>query len=300
MTLYDDYVKYLKIDQKSPETIKGYNDNLKDFFKFKYGNKDLSNFTLDNFKNLTIQDIRDYKLSMIERNLAPNTMRLRFSAIVSAYTFLDDNGILTDNTMAYMIHTKILNKTKKEIVKKKEVLTDEESRIFLDYVQNSGNANADRDYLLYLVMITLALRVSEVIKIKHSDFLLDEKEIKIVGKGNKTVYMELDDYLIQVYKEYIEKHPSNNDILFLSRDGNQIAKRTVQDNIKRHVKEAGINKNISCHRIRATRLTSLFLAGADLISLQRVSRHESLNTLSIYISKDKQKIRNTMDLVTYK
>ena len=65
--------------------------------------------------------------------------------------------------------------------------------------------------------------------------------------------------------------------------------------IKDLAKEAGIQKQITPHKLRHTFGTELLQKGANLVEIQALLGHSSLNTTQIYVHTNKENLINAID-----
>ena len=126
----------------------------------------------------------------------------------------------------------------------------------------------------------------------------------IIGKGNKerTIYLNKAS-LRAIYKYLpirntnIDKiHTEDKDALFISGKYGRINKRTVERIVKKHIGDAGLNKNkYTPHKLRHTSATLMYNYGkVDIRSLQEILGHENISTTQIYTHVDNEKLRNAV------
>jgi site-specific recombinase XerD len=70
--------------------------------------------------------------------------------------------------------------------------------------------------------------------------------------------------------------------LFEGANGGQYSTRSVQQILKKAIKEVGIHKNISVHSLRHSFATHLLGSGTDLRYIQELLGHASSKTTEIY------------------
>ena len=129
------------------------------------------------------------------------------------------------------------------------------------------------DFLLYS-----GVRINELINIKHSDW--QGQQLRILGKGNKVRYIFLPDFLIK----YL--NPSNNDYLFINTRGNPIKPEYIRWLLKQRTQQANIPKKITPHTFRRSFATLLYQKGAQLMTIQKLLGHSSVQTTEAYIHND--------------
>jgi len=159
-----------------------------------------------------------------------------------------------------------------------------------------------RDYAAYALMYQLGLRVGEVHSLNLKDINLDHNTITVIGKGNKRRVLHLKQELKQIICEWLAvrsqfKNSELNEALFISKKGNRLAIRTMEDNFKKLVKLSGINAhfNITCHTLRHTMASHLNDKGTDILVLQSLLGHASSRSTEIYIHPSADVVRDALE-----
>ena len=78
--------------------------------------------------------------------------------------------------------------------------------------------------------------------------------------------------------------------VFLSRNGKPLTRMTVWRIVTRHVREAGIEGEVSPHTLRHSFATHLLAHGADVRSIQEMLGHASVQTTQIYTHVDTDRL----------
>jgi site-specific recombinase XerD len=159
-----------------------------------------------------------------------------------------------------------------------------------------------RDYAVYALMYMTGLRVGEVnrLDLKHVDF--ENLMLTVIGKGNKMRKLPLQEELSQVLAEYIAVRKSfcgydQSPALLLSKKGNRLSIRTMEDNWKRIVGQAQLDTPfpIVCHTLRHTFASHLNEEGEDILVIQTLMGHASTRSTESYIHPSKESIRKAME-----
>ena len=130
-----------------------------------------------------------------------------------------------------------------------------------------------------------------------SDLFLDEKFIRVIGKGDKERLVPISESAIQelrfwfVDRNVMKIKPGEEDYVFLNRRGAHLTRTMILIMIKRLGAEAGIQKTISPHTLRHSFATALLEGGADLRAIQSMLGHESIGTTEIYTHIDTHTLR---------
>jgi site-specific recombinase XerD len=159
-----------------------------------------------------------------------------------------------------------------------------------------------RDYAVYALMYQTGLRVGEVHGLDISSIDFDNQTLEVIGKGNKRRGLHLTDEMVQVLIEWLAvRHrfykSNETDALFVSKKGNRLAIRTMEDNIKKIVRNSGIYArfNISCHTLRHSFASHLNDKDVDILVIQSLLGHASPRSTEPYIHPSLEKVRESME-----
>ena len=159
-----------------------------------------------------------------------------------------------------------------------------------------------RDYAIYAMMYLTGLRVGEVHALNIDSIDLKKKYLHVTGKGNKIRDLHLTDEVFQVISEYLAVRPyfcnsSKTEALFISKKGNRLAIRTMEDNFKKLVNNSGLKErfNITCHTLRHTFASHLNDKDVDMLVIQSLMGHASSRSTEPYIHPSFQRIKDAME-----
>ena len=148
-----------------------------------------------------------------------------------------------------------------------------------------------RDRAILELLYGCGLRVSEASSIRISDIYINDRFVRIVGKGDKERVVPMGEPARDAILKYLEVRPEPalpkfDDILFLNKSGGQLSRISIFNMVKKQALEAGITKEISPHTFRHSFATHLIEGGADLRAVQEMLGHESILTTEIYTHID--------------
>ncbi len=176
-------------------------------------------------------------------------------------------------------------------------LTLEESVLLLEAAAKLSS-HPERDHAVFRLLLQTGCRVGELVKLKVYDLNLEEKYIKVTGKGNKQRLIPLTPNTCQALEKYMDvrsKIISDQDSLFLDSNGNPLNWYIISETFKMLCLETGIEKpNLTLHKLRHTCLTLLLKAGVDLPVLKQIAGHERISTTVKYTHITQREIRNAL------
>ena len=160
-----------------------------------------------------------------------------------------------------------------------------------------------RDYAVYALMYKLGLRVGEVHQLDLENIDFGKRKITVLGKGNKRRSLHLDNEMtailtqwIAVRKQFLNANTSN--ALFISKKGNRLAIRTMEDNFKKIIQKLNINVpfNITCHTLRHSFASHLNDEEVDILVIQDLLGHATPKTTAdYYIHPSEKKVRQALE-----
>ena len=286
---------------KSSNTIKEYNYDMVNFFKYlkRENNEEnivINDITLDDLKKLKLDDLHAY-LSYLknDKKNEPATRARKVATLKTFFNYMTSKANLLEINPAQNLESPKIGK------RLPKYLTLDESKELLAITKNEDAKFKERNFAIITLFLNCGMRLSELvgINLNHIDF--KNEKLTVLGKGNKerTIYLNkpcmeaINDYLKNRPKDGI-KHDDKN-ALFISERKERISQRTVQQIVKSYLAKAGLNK-YSTHKLRHTAATLMYQYGkVDIRALQELLGHESISTTEIYTHVSNEQIRAAVD-----
>ncbi len=154
-----------------------------------------------------------------------------------------------------------------------------------------------RDLALLEMFYASGLRLSEICgaRLEHLD--LDDRFLRVTGKGNKTRLVPIGKRALDALQRYLShERPSlvtaqTSSHLFLSVRGGPLSPDRVRQIVKERAKQAGLKENIYPHLLRHSFATHLLENGADLRVIQELLGHADIGTTQIYTHVDQKRLK---------
>jgi integrase/recombinase XerC len=231
--------------------------------------------------------VRGYLVDLHSRNLSAGTVARKISSLSSLYRFLVRRGDVAKSPMATIRPPRIRRKLPR-------VLTAPEA----ERLVQAGSSVRDRAILELLY--GAGLRVSELVGIDLVHLDLEERQVRVLGKGNKErvcpfgapAEAALRAWLVERLSRRKAGHDSG--ALFFGRPGKRLSVRAVQKMVHAHGSAAG-RPDAHPHALRHSCATHLLDAGADLRGIQELLGHASLSTTQRYTQVSVDKLMQVYD-----
>jgi len=167
-----------------------------------------------------------------------------------------------------------------------------QERLFAALAEGKGE-EADRDAVMFRLMLTLGLRVGEVVGLDTGDVDITGARIWIrKAKGDRPDRMPLPLEMVQVLTGYLDGRGSGP--LFVSRKGGRLTTRQVARRLQGWLELAGAPRAASPHGLRHAFAMALYRKTGDLALVQRGLRHRSIASTTIYARADEDRLRAAM------
>lgn len=277
------YTRYLKLQRSySENTLEAYLHDLD--WLLRYLNK-ADVHPLD----VKLDDLQQFAATLHEHGIGAKSQARILSGVRSFYRFLVLDGYLEVDPTE-LLESPHLPKHLPEYLTTEEVDALEAS---IDLSVKEGHRNR----AIIEVLFSCGLRVSELTNLKLSDLFLEDKFIRVLGKGNKERLVPISDRAIQELKYWFDDRrqmtikPGEEDYVFLNRRGHHLTRTMILIMIKKQAEMAGIKKTISPHTLRHSFATALLKGGADLRVIQALLGHSDIGTTEIYTHLDDASLR---------
>jgi len=159
-----------------------------------------------------------------------------------------------------------------------------------------------RDYAIYALMYQLGLRVGEVHTLNLANLDFDNHEITVIGKGKKPRTLHMNEELIEILSQYLAVRALFYNswltpALFISKKGNRLAIRTMEDNLKKILLQTNFHVpfNVTCHTLRHSMASHLNDKDVDILVIQSILGHLSARSTEPYIHPSQDRIRKAME-----
>lgn len=253
----------------------------------------LESFQID-LSQITSQDLIGYFLFLKQiLGYAQTSINRKIVAVRQFFKYLLKHQVLQDPTIIADLETKAIRRNEAPVH-----LKAEEAFAFLELVRKNGNL---RDYAIFLIMLSMGLRISEVVAMNVDDITDDTTVYRVVGgKGNKNRLVPVPPSVRDAVAAYKRVRPGDKAkgkdrlALFLSNKYTRITPRAIQQRLKEYAKATDLTETqkatLTPHKLRHSFATALYLNGEDLRTLMRLLGHEDISTTTIYTHVDEEKL----------
>ena len=277
------YMRYLKLERNlSPNTIEAYCNDLRWLLAY-------VNFHGLKVEEVKLEDLDNFSASLHDQRITPRSQARILSGVRSFFKFLLLDGFIDADPTELLVSPHVRN-----------ALPDVLSTAEVDRLEASIDLSkweGQRNRAIIEVLFSCGLRVSELVNLKLSNLYVEEKFVRITGKGDKERLVPISSRALDELNAWFADRnamrikPGEEDYVFLNRRGAHLTRTMILIMIKRQAVAAGITKTISPHTLRHSFATALLEGGADLIAIQAMMGHEDIATTEIYTHIDTSSLR---------
>lgn len=252
------FVKWMKSQRYSSNTIETYGDGLRTFLRFN-NSKEIAEIDNDDLIIFNNEYILKNKYSESYQNQIVNAIKLFYSR------FHDKK-----------VQVETLERPRRE-KRLPNVLSKEEVKKILSSIRN----------LKHKAMLSLiyacGLRCGDLLNLIPSDINRNRCLLHLrMGKGNKDRVAPLSKKTIELLEEYYKAYRPKKYMFEGETPGEPYSARSLQQVLKQAVSRAGIRRPVTLHWLRHSYATHLLESGTDIRFIQEILGHSSSRTTEIY------------------
>ena len=274
-----DFLDHLKFEKRySENTVKAYG-------------RDLEKLAAEAGVKWT--EVRPHHISSLTarlhaRGLSPRSLQRVLASVRSFFGYLEKRGVIETNPAANARPPKSRNKLPRTLD------ADKTARLF----EFEAKTRRDkRDLAMLELFYGSGVRLAELVGIDLADVDLQGGFVTVIGKGNKVRQVPLGAPCIAAIQNWLaERGPVNpQSPLFTGRGEARIARRTVQQRLKR-LGGAQLGSNVvHPHLLRHSFASHLLESSGDLRAVQELLGHADISTTQIYTHLDFQHLAKVYD-----
>jgi integrase/recombinase XerD len=266
---FSEYLLYQK--GLSQNTVDSYKSDLTKLSNY-LQNQDLSKTNIDNFF-----------IDMSEFNYSSSTKKRMHSSIKNFLKYINENE---DYESIDISDIKL-----KSSKKLPDVLSITDIENMINFYNHETYLDS-RNRTIIDVLYSTGCRVSELCDINISDIDLDEKYLKLKGKGSKQRIVPIGSMLYKNLMQYLNVRETflqnRGEPLFLSKSKNKLDRTAVFRIIKKTAKNISLQTDVHPHTLRHSAATHMLEGGCDLRTVQEFLGHSSVSTTQIYTKVTKE------------
>ncbi len=224
--------------------------------------------------------LREY-VSGLKENHSAGGVNHHIKVLKILFKFMVEEGVITANPSKKISRIK----TDQTAI---ATFSNEQIIAMLKITKHQMDFPGIRNYALITLLYDTGCRISELLELKVDDIQLDEKILKVKGKGGKGRVVPFGDRSLIGLVKYLNRRNKLfgiEGVLFLTKFGDPLTLRMTNKIIERIGEKAKVeNVRLSAHTFRHTFAKNWLMNGGDIFSLQKILGHRTLEMVRNYVN----------------
>ncbi|WP_425056197.1 tyrosine recombinase XerC [Pseudomonas abyssi] len=278
------FLDHLRIERRlSPRTLEAYRHDLISLDQHRAARE------LPGWDRLDTQHLRHFIASQHQQGLAPRSLQRLLSAIRSFYRFLQREGRAQQNPALDLRAPKAARPLPRTL----------DADLAAQLLDSPGEDDwlGRRDQAMLELFYSSGLRLSELAGLDIADLDLQQGEVRVTGKGNKTRVLPVGRMARRALQDWLSVRPASDQAaqpLFVSQRGSALTPRAIQLRLRRHGVER-IGQHLHPHMLRHSFASHMLESSGDLRAVQELLGHADISTTQIYTHLDFQHLAQVYD-----
>ncbi|MAG68246.1 MAG: tyrosine recombinase XerC [Pseudomonadales bacterium] len=278
------FLDHLRIERRlSPRTLEAYRHDLISLDQHRAARE------LPGWDQLDTQHLRHFIASQHQQGLAPRSLQRLLSAIRSFYRFLQREGRAQQNPALDLRAPKAARPLPRTL----------DADLAAQLLDSPGEDDwlGRRDQAMLELFYSSGLRLSELAGLDIADLDLQQGEVRVTGKGNKTRVLPVGRMARRALQDWLSVRPASDQAaqpLFVSQRGSALTPRAIQLRLRRHGVER-IGQHLHPHMLRHSFASHMLESSGDLRAVQELLGHADISTTQIYTHLDFQHLAQVYD-----
>lgn len=281
------YLEYLRVErQLSAHTLSNYQRHLTAMIEW------LESKQVLQWQELNNPLVRQWAHTLRKhKDTSPRTISTKMSALRSFADWLVIQGILIANPARGVALPKLGRPLPKNL--------DVDQMHQLLNITDEADPLAVRDRAMMELFYSTGMRLSELVALDLTDFELETRQVRVIGKGNKERILPVGRLALEWLQKWLAVRPAflleGETALFLSSRKRRITARMVELRLELWGKKQTLNSHVHPHKIRHSFATHMLESSGDLRAVQELLGHANLATTQVYTHLDFQHLANVYD-----
>ncbi|SNC60268.1 integrase/recombinase XerD [Kytococcus aerolatus] len=279
----EEWLAHLRVERGlSPHTVAAYGRDLRAYLDH------LAREGRRSWVEVTAEDVREHLVALRHEGRAASTVTRMVVSVRRFHAFALAEGLVPVDVAAEVSPPQQGERLPKALT------VGEVSRLLEAVPEETGEdalagALARRDRALLELLYGTGARVSEVTGLDVDDLDLEQRVVRLVGKGGKERHLPVGGAAARAVGDWVTagrpvlaRRGAAGAALLLNQRGRRLGRQSAWQVVTRAADRAGITREVSPHTLRHSFATHLLAGGADVRVVQEMLGHSSVSTTQIY------------------
>ncbi len=280
------FLVYIEVERRySTHTVTSYRKDLADFSAFLLRTEAHLDFTIIDKKI-----IRNFMTELSASKISKRSINRKISTLRSFFLFLLKVGDVKVSPLENIQSLKFYAD--------KQIPFSEEEMANLESLEGKVKNGSFLKEVIIETLYQTGIRKAELCNLLFQDVDFSKKEIKIVGKGNKSRIIPISDKLINSFERYLTKRkplePSEM-YFFVSAKGKKINDKFVYSAVNSYLGLVTSKTKRSPHILRHSFATHVLENGAEISKVKKLMGHSSLASTQVYTTANIEQLKKVFN-----
>ncbi|MEA2757464.1 MAG: hypothetical protein QOH65_77, partial [Methylobacteriaceae bacterium] len=276
----DYLLRYKSLRDPSEHTLRAYAADLRDFRRF---------LATRPRPPGSPEVVLAYRQNLSERAAAPRTIRRRMACLRGFYKDLVRSGTLAVSPFAEVeLQIPRAKALPRALTRTEAATLAREAWRVCAAPAHPAHATATA----VLLLVSVGLRVGELVRLRASDFDPVGGGLHVRGKGRRERRVFIVDPRL---RQRLAALVSKDEEAALFSPARPWSTQMFRQHLRAFAEQAGIARRVTPHMLRHTAATLLLEDGVDLLFLQRLLGHESISTTALYAHVGDVSLRRALE-----
>ncbi|MCF8568489.1 tyrosine-type recombinase/integrase [Alicyclobacillus tolerans] len=277
------FTEHLLATDRSQKTVIGYQSDLRNFERFYCAKYNGPWFV----EETTREDVEDFLAMLtVEKRMSPASRNRILYGLKSFFRFMEYKGICEKNVAEAIEPVRYAKK-------ERHFLSEEAIHDFIRQIDHP---------MIQVATTTLAytgMRISECTRLRMKDVDLESRTIAVLnGKGKRDRNIPISDKLYPVLKRYrdLERSTARPDERFFATEQTGSLSASYFNHVLVQTSERlGLKKKVTAHVFRHSIASNLIRKGVNVVQVQKLLGHSSLQITSVYTHATLEDLANAVN-----
>ena len=280
------FLEYIEIERRySPHTVTSYRKDLLDFSLFL-----LKTEAHQDFNKVDKKIIRNFMTELSESKISKRSINRKLSSLRSFFLFLLKVGDIVVSPLENIQSLKFYAE--------KQIPFSEAEMVALASIENKPKSGSFLKELIIETLYQTGMRKAELtsLLLNHVDF--SKKELKVIGKGNKSRIIPISDQLVESFKRYLKvRKPleENEMYFFINEKGKKVNDKFVYSAVNTYLSLVTSKTKTSPHILRHSFATHVLENGAEISKVKKLMGHSSLSSTQVYTTANIEQLKKVFN-----